>query len=66
MASKQQVPNAQVALQHNHYENMSMQYEAIYKSGKNDTFRCKNVIFFLFFAQNIDCGYTLEPPQSMF
>ena len=23
----------------------------------------KNVIFFLIFAQNIDCGYTLEPPQ---
>ena len=21
---------------------------------------------FLIFAQNIDCGYTLEPPQSMF
>ena len=39
-----------------HYENMSMQYEA--KSGKNDIFRCKNVTFFLIFAQNIDCGYT--------
>ena len=36
-----------------------MQYEAISKSGKNDIFRCKNVIFFLTFAQNIDCGYTL-------
>ena len=23
----------------------------------------KNLIFFLFFAQNIDCGYTLEPPR---
>ena len=26
---------------HVHYENMSVQYEAIYKSGKNDIFRCK-------------------------
>ena len=23
----------------------------------------KFLIFFLFFAQNIDCGYTLEPPR---
>ena len=46
-----------------HYENMSMQYEAISKSGKNNFFRCKNVTFFLIFAQNIDCGYTLEPPR---
>ena len=46
-----------------HYENMSVQYEIIYKSGKNDIFRCKNVTCFLIFAQNIDCGDTLEPPQ---
>ena len=46
-----------------HYENMSVQYEAISKSGKNDIFRLKNVTFFLFFAQNIDCGYKLEPPR---
>ena len=26
-------------------------------------FKRKIVIFFLIFAQNIDCGYTLEPPQ---
>ena len=42
---------------------MSVQYEAISKSGKNDIFKYKNVTFFLIFAQNIDCGYTLEPPQ---
>ena len=46
-----------------HYENMSVQYEAISKSGKNDIFRCKNMTFFLIFAQNIDYGYKLEPPQ---
>ena len=31
-----------------HYENMSVQYEAISKSGNDDIFRCKNVTFFLF------------------
>ena len=25
--------------------------------------RLKFLIFFLIFAQNIDCGYTLEPPR---
>ena len=29
-----------------------------------DNFQLKNCdFFFLFFAQIIDCGYTLEPPQ---
>ena len=32
-----------------HYENMSVQYEAISKSEKNDIFRCKNVTFFFLF-----------------
>ena len=49
--------------QFTHYENMSVQYETISKSGKNDIFRSKNATFFLIFAQNIDCGYTLEPPR---
>ena len=44
-----------------HYENMFVQYAAISKSGKNDNFRMKIVIFI--FAQNIDRGYTLEPPH---
>ena len=43
----------------NHYENMSVQYEVISKSGKNDILRCKNVTFFLIFAQNIDCRCTI-------
>ena len=30
---------------------------------KNDNFQMKNCDVFLIFAQNIDCGYTLEPPQ---
>ena len=30
---------------------------------KNDNFLLKNLDSFLNFAQNIDCGYTLEPPH---
>ena len=46
-----------------HYENMSMQYTVIYLSFKNDNFQLKNLDIFLIFAQNIDCGFTLEPPH---
>ena len=46
-----------------HYGNMSMQYTAIFHSCKNVNYQVKNCDFFLIFAQNIDCGYTLEPPQ---
>ena len=47
-----------------HYENAPMQYTAIFYSCKNYYFHMKNFDFFsLIFAQNIDCGYTLEPPQ---
>ena len=30
---------------------------------KNVNFQIIFLIFFFIFAQNIDCGYTLEPPQ---
>ena len=30
---------------------------------KIENFQLKNFDIFLIFAQNIDCGYTLEPPQ---
>ena len=48
-----------------HYENMPMQYEGIFKVVKTENFQ-KNFFFaiFLIFAQNIDCGYTLEPPRQ--
>ena len=46
-----------------HYANMSMQYTAIFHGCKNDNFQMKILDIFLIFAQNIDCGYTLEPPQ---
>ena len=44
-----------------HYENMPMQYLAIFHGCKNNNFQMKNCDSFLIFAQNIDCGYTLEP-----
>ena len=40
-----------------------MQQTAIFHSRKNDNFHLKIVDYFLIFAQNIDCGFTLEPPQ---
>ena len=46
-----------------HYENMSMQYTEIFKVLKNENFHKKIFVIFLIFAQNIDCGYTLEPPR---
>ena len=42
---------------------MPVQYTAIFHGCKNDNFQMKKVDFFLIFAQNIDRGYTLEPPQ---
>ena len=46
-----------------HNENMPMQYNAIFHGCKNVKFQMKNYNIFLIFAQNIKCGYTLEPPQ---
>ena len=46
-----------------HYENMPMQYTDIFKIVKNENFQLKIFDIFLIFAQNIDCGYTLEPPR---
>ena len=43
-----------------HYENMPMQYTEIFRVVKNENFQWK---FFLFFAQNRDYGYLLEPPH---
>ena len=39
---------------------------AIYRKNfgcKNENFQWKFFDIFLIFAQNIDCGYTLEPPR---
>ena len=42
---------------------MSVQYTEIFHGCKNDNFQMKIFDIFLIFAQNRDCGYTLEPPQ---
>ena len=41
-----------------------MQYIEIFFSTKNKKIHQKNVDIFLIFAQNIDCGYTVEPPRQ--
>ena len=59
----------------NHYANTPMQYTAIFHGCENFNFQMKFFNIFLIFAQNLDCGYSLEPsqwggsneyPQSMF
>ena len=46
-----------------HYENMPLQYFTIFHSCKNEKKIDNKTDNFLIFAQNIDCGYTLGPPQ---
>ena len=46
-----------------HSENLPMQYTKNFFSSKIENFHQKNFDIFLMFAQNIDCGYTLEPPR---
>ena len=46
-----------------HYANMPMQNTVVFHGCKNDNFQKKNCDIFLSFAQNIDCGYPLEPPH---
>ena len=41
-----------------HYE-----YIEIFTTKKSESFQKKILIFFLICTQNIDCGYSLEPPQ---
>ena len=55
------VPSSTLSLVH--YANMPMQYSLIFHGRKNGNFQMKNCDVFVMFAQNIDCGYTLEPPQ---
>ena len=47
------------------YENTPMQYTAIFHARKNDNFRLNFFDYFHIFAQNINCGYTLEPPHCI-
>ena len=58
-----------------HYENMPIQIYRKFHLQKNENFQVKNSDSFKISAQNIDCGYSVEPhrrggsneyPQSMF
>ena len=40
-----------------------MQYTDFFSGEKNENFVGNFFDIFLIFAQNIDCGYTLEPPR---
>ena len=42
---------------------MSMYYTDLSSVVKFENFQLKIIDIFLIFAQNIDCGYTLEPPH---
>ena len=42
-----------------------MQYREKMFGSKNENFRWKIFDNFLIFDQNIDCGYTLEPPRRL-
>ena len=46
-----------------HYEITPVQYAAIFHGCENDNFQLNFFDYFHIFAQNIYCGYTLEPPH---
>ena len=52
----------QSANERSHYENTPIQILKI-SPPKNENFHIKNSDTFHSSAQNIDCGYSLEPPQ---
>ena len=45
-------------------ENMLLQFTTIFEAVKFENFYLIFFYIFLIFAQNIDCGYTLEPPRE--
>ena len=48
---------------YNHYENTSIQMYWKFQHQKMKIFRLKKTDIFHISAQNIDCGYSLEPPR---
>ena len=46
-----------------HYENTPIQIYGKFHLRKTENFQIKNSDIFHISAQNIDCGYPLEPPQ---
>ena len=49
--------------QKSHYENTPIQIYRKFHLLKTENFRTKNFDIFYISAQNIDCGYSLEPPR---
>ena len=52
-----------MVLLRDHYENMPIQIYKKISPPKTENFQIKNSEIFLISAQNIDCGYSLEPPR---
>ena len=48
-----------------HYKNTPMQYIENFRDVKKFNFQWKNFDIFNLLAQNIDCGYTLAPPEAV-
>ena len=46
-----------------HYENTPIQIYLKFHHQKNENFKIKNSNIFHMSAQNIGCGYSLEPPR---
>ena len=46
-----------------HYKNTPIQIHCKFYRRKYENIKMKNCDIFLTFAQNIDCEYSLEPPQ---
>ena len=46
-----------------HYENTPIQTNWKFYQQKNENFQINNSDIFHISAQNIDCGYSLEPPR---
>ena len=46
-----------------HYENTPIQLYRKLHLQKIENFQIKNSAIFYIYAQNIDCGYSLEPPR---
>ena len=46
-----------------HYENIPIQMYTKFQLEKTENFQVKNSYILHISAQNIDCGYSLEPPR---
>ena len=50
-------------MEYNHYENIPIQIYWKFYHQKNENFQIKKSDIFQISTQNIDCGYSLEPPR---